>query len=471
MTTLTSQFRESLPDRERIGRILQASLQKGEFRPSDQAVIFYDLDFLSHRIQRLVKAFPEGTLHGLAIKANPLLRIMEWSRNLDPGIGVEAASFGEVLLALEAGYAPSSIVYDSPVKTVEEIGQALALGVHLNVDNLSELDRVSARINTHKVPGTSKATIGIRINPQIGVGSILESSVAGEYSKFGVPIRYHREQIVKSFLDHEWLSGLHLHVGSQGCPMSMLTEGIGILYDLMLEINDTRQKRGLAPVATFDIGGGLPVAYLSSADPPAIEDYVVAIRKRAPGLFADGFLPAALHREDQESVINSKYHKDAGTDHLPVRLITEFGRWTYTNSGWTASRVEYVKHDPAINTAMLHVGADLFVRECLNPKAWPHEYTVFDSSGQLKTGTDERLYNLAGPLCFSGDIIARDIALPRVEEGDILVIHDTGSYTFSMWSRYNSRFAPRILGYHTGEERFEVLKERETQADLVRFWK
>lgn len=130
---------------------------------------------------------------------------------------------------------------------------------------------------------------------------------------------------------------------------------------------------------------------------------------------------------------------------------------------------EFVTRDPGINTAMIHAGADLFLRECLNPKSWPHEYSVFDKTGHVKTGTDDNPYNLAGPLCFSGDILARNVPLPSVEEGDFLVIHDTGGYTFSMWSRYNSRQTPRILGYHG--ESFEILRERETFDALERFWK
>ncbi|MBE0649115.1 MAG: hypothetical protein IH596_15190 [Bacteroidales bacterium] len=138
------------------------------------------------------------------------------------------------------------------------------------------------------------------------------------------------------------------------------------------------------------------------------------------------------------------------------------------NSGWTVSRVEYVKRDPGINTAMLHVGADLFVRECLNPSDWKHEYSVLDSRGNLKTGRDDHPYNLAGPLCFAGDVIAKHVVLPPVEEGDYIVIHDTGGYTFSMWSRYNSRQTPRILSWLDGK--LMVVKERESLENLVGFW-
>ncbi|MEI7723953.1 MAG: diaminopimelate decarboxylase [Bacteroidota bacterium] len=422
-----------------IGRALRQALLKGLIRVEDTSALFYDLSFLKSRIELLTSCFPPSALHGLAIKANPLARIMEFVREIGPNIGVEAASIGEVTMALNLGYRPDKVVYDSPVKTIADLEFACNSGIHINVDNLSELERVK-KIALTGSPAL-KGSIGIRINPQVGMGTILESSVAGEYSKFGVPIKYYRTELEQAFLSCPWLNGVHLHVGSQGCPMEMLIDGIGILYDFVMEMNDQRSQREMPLISVFDIGGGLPVAYHSAKPSPSMKEYARKIAVRAPLLF----------------------------DETRFILITEFGRWSYTNSGWTASRVEYVKRDPSINTAMLHVGADLFIRECLNPADWQHEYSVFDHQGNEKHGQDVYPYNLAGPLCFSGDIIAKDVFMPRVEEGDYIVIHDTGGYTFSMWSRYNSRQTPRIIGYR--EDRYEILKERESLEELQRFWK
>jgi diaminopimelate decarboxylase len=433
-----------------IGSALCAALSQGMIREEDTSVLFYDLAFLESRIIQLTSCFPETTLHALAIKANPLAKIMKFAGRVVSNIGVEAASIGEVSMALKAGYQPDQVVFDSPVKTIADLEFALAQGVHLNIDNLSELDRVERITLTGSPTLTGSTTltgsptltgsVGIRINPQIGLGTIAESSVAGEYSKFGVPVNYCRHQLEQAFLSHRWLTGVHLHVGSQGCSMQMLTDGIGILYDFVMEINEKRKLAGFPLISVFDIGGGLPISYQAGSAAPSMKEYVAKIAERAPLLF----------------------------DPSSFRLITEFGRWTYTNAGFTVSRVEYVKRDPAINTAMLHVGADLFVRECLNPTDWRHEYSVYDRHGHLKNGMDVHPYNLAGPLCFSGDIIAKKVSLPRIEDGDYLVIHDTGGYTFSMWSRYNSRQTPRIIGYR--DDRFEVIKERESLEELQRFW-
>ncbi len=423
------------------GDSLRKALLCGMIREEDTAVIFYNLSMLEERIRLLSSCFPPGALHGLAIKANPLFRVMEHTRSMGAGTGVEAASLGEVTMALKAGYQPSQIVYDSPVKTVRELAFALKTGININVDNFSELSRIAELMPSIETPAGYHASIGLRINPQVGVGTILESSVAGVYSKFGVPVNSRRNKIETAFLAYPWLTGVHLHVGSQGCDITMLVDGIGILYDLVLEINSKRKQTGMTPVSVFDIGGGLPISYIDRDIPPSMKEYAEKIEERAPLLF----------------------------DPSCFKLITEFGRWVYTNCGWTVSRVEYVKHEANINTAMLHVGADLFVRECLNQRDWHHEYSVYNHEGQLKTGYSESTWNLAGPLCFSGDIMAKELKLPVVEEGDYIVIHDTGCYTFSMWSRYNSRQTPRILGYH--DHQFEILKERESLDDLLEFWR
>jgi diaminopimelate decarboxylase len=119
---------------------------------------------------------------------------------------------------------------------------------------------------------------------------------------------------------------------------------------------------------------------------------------------------------------------------------------------------------------MLHVGADLFLRECYNPQDWPHEIIVADRAGRIKSGLDEQHYVLAGPLCFAGDVLAREIALPKIEAGDWVIIQDTGAYTLSMWSRYNSRQIPKVIGYYQDGATFEILKEREPLAEVLRFW-
>ncbi len=112
----------------------------------------------------------------------------------------------------------------------------------------------------------------------------------------------------------------------------------------------------------------------------------------------------------------------------------------------------------------------MFLRKCYNPGDWHHEISVVDRSGHAKSSGEMKKYTVAGPLCFAGDIIAREIELPEVNEGDYLIIHDTGAYTLSMWSRYNSRQIPEVIGYRNDGERFELLKAREDIERIQDFW-
>ena len=153
---------------DKVGLVLKKALKEGWLRREDSAAIFYDLTYLEARLQRLGRCFPPPTLHALAVKANPLVRVMEWAREVKGlNIGVEAASIGEVWLALRAGFSPRRIVYDSPVKTHEELDMALRKGVHINVDNFSELKRITGWLE------------GENTNPREPEGSRDEEGIAG----------------------------------------------------------------------------------------------------------------------------------------------------------------------------------------------------------------------------------------------------------------------------------------------------
>lgn len=394
----------------------------------DSAVIFQDLSFLEERVRHLQSLFPATSLHAIAAKANPLPAILETLLPL--GAGVEAATIGEVFCALKSGYEPARIVFDSPAKTREELAFALKNGIHINADSFCELERIEQLRG--QIPSASN--IGLRVNPQIGAGSISATSVAGEYSKFGVPINELENEIIDFYKSHPWLNGIHMHVGSQGCSLGQLREAAVKLTSLVGKLPNTLQW--------IDIGGGLPVEYDKNQPAVSLQNYVKELKTHCPELFGPRY-----------------------------SLITEFGRYIHVNAGWTASRVEYVKTYSGVNTAMIHVGADQFLRRCYQPEFWHHDISVADSSGRLKPLDETTEYTIAGPLCFGADIIARNLRLAKIEEGDFLLIHDTGGYTLSMWSRYTSRQIPRVLGYRDDGRQFEILKNRETLEALYQFWK
>jgi diaminopimelate decarboxylase len=381
------------------------------------------------RLAALRAAFPEGTLHAVAVKANPVLEILR--EVVRSGAGLEAASIEEVQLALAAGCPAGRIVFDSPAKTAEEIQQALRWGVYLNADNFDELDRIAAARQTID----SKSLIGLRVNAMVGGGTIQQTSVAEATSKFGVPLMQNRPQIIAAFARHAWLNGLHTHVGSQGCDLTLLVEAADRIAALRRAILAETGRN----VAHIDLGGGLPTAYRTGDLAPTPAEYGALLEARVPDLFASD-----------------------------VRLITEFGRAIHANCGIAASRVEYVK--PAQRLAVIHLGADFLLRPVYRPQDWTHEFFVFDRQGMPKSGQPTPL-TIAGPLCFAGDIVARDVLLPPVDEGDWIIIRDVGAYTLSMWSRHCSRGMPPVFGYDPqNPNTLRILRRGESPADVVHFW-
>ncbi len=418
---------------QRAAEALRQALAGGFLRAEDTAAVFQDLGLLDARFLRIRAAFPETALHAVAVKANPLRRLLE--RLPAHGAGAEVASLPELTLALAAGFPPDRIVFDSPAKTTEELRSALEKGVRLNADNFEELARIASL--RAEVPASTSA-IGIRINPQVGAGRIASTSTAGVYSKFGVPLLERRADLQRAFAQYDWLRGVHVHVGSQGCALELLVEAVRRVVEFAEEA--AAQEPGSARVETIDIGGGLPIAYRPGEVEIAVEEYAAALRASCPALFNGRF-----------------------------RILTEFGRYLFAPTGWIASRVEYVKTVANTPTAILHVGADILSRECQDPDSWHHAITVHDSSGALRTGP-QAAWNLGGPLCYSGDMPAVRVPLPEIRANDWVIFHDTGAYSLSMWSRYNSRQVPRVLGYESAGWSFQVLKERERPEDVIAFW-
>jgi diaminopimelate decarboxylase len=382
--------------------VVQALLSR-QLLGGPPSVIVHDLGLMRARIAALQAAFPERTLHAIAIKANPVVEILR--EVVRCGVGLEAASLEEVQLALAAGCPADRVIFDSPAKTVDEIQFALRCGAYLNVDNFDELSRLA----TVRKLCNSPSRVGLRINAMVGGGTIEHTSVSKESSKFGVPLLTDRKRILAAFAEHDWLNGLHVHVGSQGCRLELLCEAAQRIAALRGEIVASTGRN----VTHVDIGGGLSTVYRTGDTAPTPAQYRSLLQRLAPDLFC-----------------------------ADVRLMTEFGRAIQANCGIAISRVEYVK--PAQRLAVIHLGADFLLRPVYRPDDWPHEFFVLDCHGMPKSESAVPL-TIAGPLCFAGDIVARDVLLPPVKPGDWLVIRDVGAYTLSMWSRHCSRGIPAVV--------------------------
>lgn len=404
-------------------------------KQTDTATIFYDVDYIKSNIQTIIDSYPNNAMHTVAVKANPLSNILKEMIPLN--FGTEVASLPELHHAIGLGFSPKKIIFDSPVKTINEIRFALKNGVYINVNCFEELKRIEQLITK----SVTKSVIGLRINPQIGQGTIKATSVANRISKFGIPLDTNKEFIMNAFFKYKWLTGLHVHIGSQGMHPNLLIKGIKKVFELAEEVNQLFiATENETRIKFIDIGGGFPVKYHESDYRISLKDFSKKLKQEIPKLFTSNY-----------------------------KIITEYGRFIHANAGWAISRVEYIIKEKDYNIIITHLGADFMLRKAYNPNDWHHNISVIDKNGFQKPSNNTKKYKIAGPLCFAGDFIADDVILPKVEIGDYIVIHDVGSYTLSMWSKYNSRQVPKVISYTN--ENMEIVKERETLAKAIQFWK
>lgn len=413
--------------------ILQASLSAGHFSDDQTTVAFVDTDSLAETVASLKQAFPDHFTHTFAAKANTMSSALALVKDL--GMGCEVASRGELEQALRAGFEVASIVYDEPAKTRTVLEKVLALSVGLNIDNFQELQRVCDILRS----AGSRSRVGFRINPQVGAGSINAMSTATQTSKFGFALEDagNRAAIIDAYRNHSWLTSIHTHVGSQGCSMDLMSAGIGKVVDLAEEIN---AAVGQQQIEVVDIGGGLAVNFDSDEVKPAFSDYAAALSKAVPELFS------------------GKY-----------RVKTEFGRSIIAKSGFIATRIEYTKNSGGRQIAISHAGGQIATRTVFMPDYWKIRLSVADATGKVKSG-DEISQDIAGPLCFAGDMIGTDRFMPLIEPGDYVVLHDTGAYYFSNPFYYNALAAPAVYGAQTaGNEQveFTVWRRQQTVDDML----
>jgi diaminopimelate decarboxylase len=386
-----------------------------------------------HRAFQAVTAPGTPVLHAFAVKANPLVPVVRLLAG--EGIGAEVASAGELALARAAGVQVGRTVFDAPAKTEAELREALALGIAVNADNPQELRRIDALTGS----GRPRSPLGIRVNPQIGAGTIGATSTATATSKFGVGLRDEgaREWVVRAFAERPWLTRLHAHIGSQGISLSLLARGVAETYALAEEIN---ARIGRRQIDTLDIGGGLSVNLASEATEPTYAQYARLLAEAVPGLF-DG-----------------RYG-----------LVTEFGRSLLARHGTVVARVEYTKTSGGRRIAVTHAGVQVAARTVYVPGAWPLRIAAYDDKGRPKEGPPV-VQDVAGPACFSGDLLAEGRALPALEQGDHVAALDTGAYYFGTHYSYNSLARPGVYGFapdDAGGVAFALVREPQTVAEIV----
>lgn len=429
---------------------VRAAVRAGLLTEDAPLAAFVDVRGIEETAAALHAAWP-GRLdvrHAFAAKANCLVPVLRMLRG--HGFACEVASAGELAQALTAGFAPEDLVFDSPAKSRAEIESALAAGIALNADNFQELDRIDAYL----AGACSASDLGVRVNPQIGLGGIEAMSTAGEHSKFGVPLRDpgNRERLVAAYARRPWLRWLHVHVGSQGMAPKLIGAGVAAIVGLAREINEACGERR---VVGIDIGGGLSVDF-TGEQMPDFAGHARAVLAAAPELARGEF-----------------------------SILTEFGRSVMAKNGFMASKVEYTKEAGGRGVAVTHLGAHVAARTAFAPESWPLRVLAYDGQG-APSREPVVAQDVAGPCCFAGDTVARGYPLPRLRQGDIAVVPDTGAYYFSTPFRYNSLPMPAVHGFapadgsaahgsaaddgaphDAGGVRFSLLRRAESVADVV----
>ncbi|WP_193045486.1 type III PLP-dependent enzyme domain-containing protein [Mycolicibacterium baixiangningiae] len=367
-----------------------------------------DLDTLDELMAALTEAYPTDmpALHTIAAKAITLRPVL--ARFADAGFGCEVASPGELELALAAGFPAERIVFDSPAKTTPEIARALELGMSFNIDNFEELARVDEAIAEF---GEHGSNVGIRLNPQTGTGAIGAMSTATTTSKFGIGLSDDRERILEAVASRPWITQLHVHSGSQGLSLGHAAEGVRLIADLAQEITT---RVGRQQIRRIDIGGGLPVNFSSDDITPTFADQRAVLKAAVPALF-DG----------------------------TYTLVTEFGRALTAKTGTIVARVEYTKQTGGRPIAITHAGVQIATRTVFTPDAWPLRIEVYDPHGRRRE-EEPQVQDVAGPACFTGDMLAVGRDLPPIRQGDLVAIPDTGGYYFSTHFSYNALPRPAI---------------------------
>ena len=352
-----------------------------------------------------------------AVKANPNTAILRlFAKN---GGGADIVSGGELYVALNAGIPSNKIVYAGVGKTKEEIRFALRSKILMfNVESGDELREIDSVAGAMKM----KAPVALRINPDIDPQTHPYISTGLKKHKFGIPIEealeYYR---IASRLKNTKVIGVHKHIGSQITKVSPFVDAL----KRILRLIDDLSAQGVA-IQCLDIGGGLGISY-KDEEPPV------------PDELAKRLIPLLEGRK--------------------LTLIMEPGRSLVGNAGILVTKTLYLKEGTDKEFVIVDAGMNDLIRPSLYDA-----YHHIDSVVRKKRG--KILGDVVGPICESGDFLAKERELSRVKQGEYLAVMSAGAYGFSMSSNYNSR--PRAAEVLVKGKEHVLIRKRETYEDLSR---
>jgi diaminopimelate decarboxylase len=335
------------------------------------------------------------------------------------GAGMDIVSGGELYRAIKAGVPPKRIVFSGVGKTAEEI--AYALDTEILMFNLESAQELLA-VNECAGRLGRRAPVAIRVNPDVDARTHPYISTGLKQNKFGIDVEAAVAEYIRARdLSHLEVVGVGCHIGSQLTEVSPFVDALRRLK-LLIE----RLRGNGIEIRHLDLGGGLGITYRDEEPPPPTEYAQVLM---------------------------------AEMDRLDCRLIFEPGRVIVGNAGILVTRVLYLKEGPAKNFVIVDAGMNDLIRPSLYGSYHQIQPVVERERPQIRA-------DVVGPICETGDFFARDRNLPQVEQGEMLAVMSAGAYGFSMSSNYNTR--PRAAEVLVRDNRFEVIRSRETYDDLLR---
>lgn len=355
-----------------------------------------------------------------SMKANSNLALC--SALVKEGAGLDIVSGGELYIALKTGVSTKKIVYASVGKTEKEIEAAIRHHIFLfNVESMPELkmiDKVASRLGRRQA-------VAIRINPDIKPKTHRYITTGHKENKFGVDIETAREIFLnRSQFRHLNICGVHIHIGSQIVDAGPFIKAMDKIAGFIKEL----ERRGVN-IGWFNIGGGLGIIY-SDERPQTASEYAKAA------------IPILKK--------------------VKAGIILEPGRFIAGNSGILLTKVVYVKKTPSRNFAIVDAGMNDLMRPSLYGAyhdVLPVRSVSYTPSARIRT------YDIVGPICESGDFLAKGRKFIGLKEGDLLAVMSAGAYGFSMSSNYNSR--PRAAEVMVDGNRHRIIRRRETYKDLL----
>jgi diaminopimelate decarboxylase len=378
----------------------------------------YSLNTLESHFRAFQNAFSMVKhLVCFSAKANSNLAILRIFTRM--GGGVDVVSGGELFRAMKAGARGDRIVYSGVGKRADEIEYALGVPILMfNVESTAELmalDRIAGQMGT-------KAPIALRVNPDVDPKTHPYIATGLKKNKFGINIQKSLEEYqLAATLDHLKIIGVSCHIGSQLTEVGPFVEAVQRVRELVAKL----RSKGL-DIQYMDLGGGLGITY-NEEDPPHPREYARAILDQLEG--------------------------------IDCTFILEPGRVIVGNAGILVTRVLYTKMGEEKNFII----SDAAMNDLIRPSLYGSYQRI---QPVKKSDNPEVVADVVGPICESGDFLAKDRKLPLAESGDLLAVMSAGAYGFSMSSNYNSR--PRVAEVLVTGDRFHVIREREDYEDLIR---